>query len=343
MDLFKTLSELCLSHGVSGEEVSAAKTAGRLLSDFSEEVSYDRLGNVLGIIKCDNPQAKTLLLDAHIDEIGLIVTGYAGGGFLRFSSIGGVDFRILPSSRVTVMGKKPILGIITSLPVHILSEEEMDKPFKADELFIDTGLDEKLVKELVSIGTRVMFDSPLKKLSDDVVCGKSIDDRGGVAVILKALDNLKNEKLGCNIAVLFSTMEEVGTRGAKTAAFLINPDCAVCIDVGHAKTPDATDMRAYEFSGGPMIGTGPLLSAEITSELIDCVAKLDIKYQLEVMEGSTGTNAGAIAFAREGVPTGLISIPLKYMHTPSEVVSLSDIESCAALLSSFILKYGQEV
>lgn len=335
LDICDALRRLCLTPGVSGFEGPAAKEAAKLLEPFCGEIGTDALGNIRGVRRCGREGAERLLLDAHIDEVGLIVTGHEKGGFLSFIAVGGVDERVLPASEVTVLAGEPLFGVIGCLPPHVQTREEAEKPVSKSDLFIDTGLPAETAKSFVPVGTPVCLNSRFIKMGGAVSC-KAFDDRACVAVILRTLEIIADKDVFVDIIVQISVQEEVGTRGAQIGAYSVFPDRAVAVDVGHAETPDAS-KDVFELGGGVMIGVGPSLCREMTDRLRDIAAEKGIRHQLEVMGGGSGTNAWPMQISRAGVKTALLSLPLRYMHTPCETVSLEDIESAAALLAEYIL------
>lgn len=340
MDIFKTIEKLCSSPAVSGMEQVAARRAARLLGEYTDEVSIDNLGNVIGIRKCGKKGAKCLLLDAHIDEIGFIVSGYKNN-FLTFETVGGVDVRMLPAREVIVLTDTPYRGVITCLPPHIQTLEEMNKSIPKDKLYIDVGLSDPRGK--IPVGTPVIYSADCVKLQNKFISGRALDDRAGFTSLLLALDMLKAKHLNIDIAVMGSVQEEVGCRGAKVGAYSVNPDYAIAVDVTHGTTPDAGKPRTFDLGSGVAIGLGPNINRSISDALIKAAKDKKIPHTLEVMEGETGTNAWPIQVAREGIPTGLLSIPLRYMHTPFETLCEKDVRATSRLLSEFILNLSAEV
>jgi endoglucanase len=272
------------------------------------------------------------LLDAHIDEVGLIVTGYEDG-FLRFSAIGGVDARMLPASEIKVLTEPPLVGIIGVLPPHLLKGEDAEKTIKTDDLYIDIGLSQDEAKKAVPVGTPAVYNTGARVFGDGLICGKGLDDRACVAAILRALELVKDETLDIDVYFLGSVQEELGTRGAKAGAFAVNPDWCVAVDVDYASSPDAREHWLKELGGGVVISKGPILNKRLTELPIRLAEEKGIKYQLGVEAGDTGTNARVIQLTREGVATALLDIPLRYMHSPVEVVSIEDAEATAQLLA----------
>lgn len=334
MDIKQLLLEFSALTGVAGQEDEAADFGAELLSAYGS-VSRSPVGSVLCQVRAPQPGEPHLLLDAHMDEVGGIVTYIEEDGFLRMAGCGGIDRRILMASPVVVHGRKgSIPGIICSTPPHLSSGQEK-KNAKVEEVAIDIGCTKRQAEKLVSPGDRITFYSPSRMLLGDLCCGKALDDRAGCIAILYALELLKDKALSCGLTAVFSTMEEVGGQGAKTAAYQVEPTHAIAIDVSFAHTPDAPPARCGKMGKGPMVGFAPILSASISQELCAIAKKEEIPYQTEVMSGKTGTNADPIAVSRSGVLTGLVSIPQKYMHTPIETVSIADVEQTGRLLAAY--------
>lgn len=326
------LKELCCAMGVNGTD-DAANVLREKLAAYVPTVHTDALGSVWGIRPAAVPDAPTLLLEAHMDEIGLIVTDITEKGFLRVSSCGGVDERVLATQRVCVLCDPPISGVFCSTPPHLSSGEE--KLLTAEERGIDVGLTAEEVKARIPVGTRVAFAPRFDHLLGDRVCSKALDDRAGCAAILKTLALLEGKSLPVHVAVLFCTQEELGIRASAPAAFRLQPDAAIAVDVSFAHAPDTARHECGVLGEGVMLGISPILDEAMTTQLRELATEHEIPLQFEVMSGKTGTDADKISLARDGVPTALLSIPLRYMHTPNEVASLGDIEAVAALMAAF--------
>ena len=335
------LEALCPLPGPSGFEAPVAQKAAELLAPFVDEVKRDRMGNVLGVRRCGRPGAKTILLDAHLDEIGLITLGMEQG-YLRFRTIGGVDPRVLPNSVVTLLTDPPLTGVVACLPPHVLGPEEASKAVPVPELWIDTGLSAEQAAEKIPFGTPAVFACGCSPLGAEQMCGKAMDDRACFAALLYAAQLLQEQKLDVDVCFLGSTREEVNYGGAITAVYSAAPHCCIAVDVTHGRTPDGPKGRTFELGKGPAIGVGPNMTRWITEGLTQQAKALELPVQLEVMEGATGTNAWPMQVSREGVPTGLVSIPLKYMHSPMETVDLADLEAAARLLCAFVESLGEE-
>lgn len=333
MDLKEILGGLVNISGVSGEEHFASNQVCKLLSEYLE-CEVDSFGNVYGKPKSFDENKKTIMLDAHIDEIGMIVTYITDDGFLKVSNCGGLDARLLLAQQVEVMcSTGSIKGVVTSTPPHL--EKDNSKVPEVGDIFIDIGMSKERAQELVQLGDRVYIKNQLTAMQGDVITSHALDDRSGVAAILCALDLLKDKSTKYNISVLFSAQEETGDRGAKIGAYNIAPDMAIAVDVSFALTSGESPEDCGKMLGGPMIGIAPSLSRQMSDELIDTAKAEGIPYQIEVMNGKTGTNADEIGVSRGGVKTCTVSIPLKYMHTPVETISLLDVENTAKLIAKF--------
>ncbi len=333
------IEKLCNVEGVSGFEKEASLVAKELIEAYVDDVHVDAFGNVIGIKKSKNKNAKTIMLDAHIDQIGFMVTNITDEGFLKFTSVGGIDPRMLLSIDVFVHGKQKVRGVISCLPPH-LNTASNNVP-AIQEMAIDIGFCKEKAQEIAPVGTIVTFAEEVYSISSSTITGKCLDDRAGVASIIHALELLKDENVDLNVVTCFSTNEEVHGTGAIIKTYEIKPDFAIAVDVTHAKTPDAPANRTFEM-GKLCIALGPNLHPKLSKDLIKTCKANDIPHQIEVCEGHTGTNAWYIQVSRSGVPVSLISFPLKYMHTPIETVKISDITNTGKLIAEYIKDYREE-
>lgn len=327
------LKRVCTPAGVSGAEEPACEAALALLKEYIPNAAMDSFGCVSGFLGDRENGKATLLLEAHIDEIGFVVTYIDEKGFIKAANCGGTDNRLYAAQTVTIHGKAPIKGVIATLPPHVAAENK--KPMKTEDMVIDTGYSAENLKKIISLGDRITIDGEFSALGEKRVSGKALDDRSGVAAILYALSLLKNKETAFNIAVLFASQEEVGSRGAIIGAYRAEAEYALATDVSFAYTSDAPKEKCGKMGKGAMIGISPSLSKSVTKRLFALADELKIPYQTEVMGGGTGTDADDIASSRGGVKTGLISIPLKYMHTPVEVVETADVETVGQLMAAF--------
>ena len=336
MTIKETTRELCALSGPSGFEEAVARRAKELLEPLVDEITADSMGNVLALRRCGKPGARQLLLDAHLDEVGFIVTEVAEG-FLKFSALGGLDERTLPGREVRVLAPEgPLYGVVACLPPHVLTAEQKEQAVEIKNLFIDLGLSQAEAEKRVPIGTPGVFEGPMFDLQGDNFVSKALDDRICAAVVLQVLENLKGEELPCDLAVMFSAQEEVGLRGAAPGAFRLAPDWCIAVDVTHARTPDAPKGETFEAGKGCTVGVGPNANRAMTKAIMDVAKEQEIPYSVEVMPRSSGTNGWAIQITRQGVATAIVSVPVKYMHSPVEAASLADAEAAADLITAFI-------
>lgn len=340
MELKELTKQLCCASGPSGFEGPVYEIIREFLSPIADEITTDPLGNLMATKYCGQQGAKKLLLNAHMDEIGFIVTG-AQDGFLSFSTLGGVDPRMMPACEVKVLTDPPLFGVIDTLPPHILEPGAADKAFDVNKLRIDIGMTQEQAEKVVPAGTPAVYAVGCEEIGKNCLCGKALDDRSCVAVILKAFEQLVQRDLNVDLCCLISTQEEVGHRGAFVGAWQTNPDAAIVVDVTHGKTPDAAEVHT-ECGKGVVVEYGPNMNRAMTDTLAFLAEECDIPFQRGVSPGgNSGTDAHAIQISRQGVATALLSLPLKYMHTPSEMVHIDDMESIVRLICEFINRGGE--
>lgn len=320
MELKKLLTGLS-----NGAFIGNIDTVKPIVDEFlGLETKKDKNNNLYAFK--DNGKQKTLLLEAHIDEIGFIITDIVDG-FLRVEAVGGIDARILSGQPVKFFGKNAeIKGVFCSTPPHLKGKEE--KSFDIKNMAVDTGL--KDAKEYLSLGDFGVFDVAALPLKEDRLTGKALDNRAGVAAVLTAF---KNAKANYNLALMLSSGEELGCRGAIPGAFKIAPDFAVAVDVSFGETPGVPEYKTAKLGSGAMVGISPILSEEVTNKLLQLSNN---NGTTEIMGGRTGTNSDVISISKNGVKTGLVSIPLKNMHTPVEVIDVKDVKAVADLLIEFL-------
>ncbi len=343
MQLKDLILDLCELSAPSGFEERAFERIKELLAPYVDHVKTDPMENLIAVKRCGMDNAKKLMLDAHMDEIGMVVTDIDKSGFLRFGNLGGIDPRMLPAREVKVLTEPPLRGIIDTMPPHTMTSEDMDKSIDTKKLFIDVGLSAERAKQLVPLGTPVVFVGGAECFGEHQICSKALDDRACVAIIIKVMETLAQKNLGLDVYCLISTQEELGMRGAITGTYSINPDFAVSLDVTHAATPDSKKGETMDMGKGAAIGVGPNLSRPLTAKLFDIAKERNINYQTEVMGGCTGTNGWVIQITRQGVPTALVSLPVKYMHSPVETMDVRDAEAIIELVTEFVVNLGKEV
>lgn len=332
MDLKKTVIALSEASGASGNEHIAAARAFEMLKEYCSDAEL-RNGNIIGSFGSFKENRPSLLLDAHIDQVGFIVTYITDEGFVKVGNLGGIDRRLLPAQPVTIHGRRDVKGVFCSVPPHLSGSSEGVPSI--DEMAIDTGMSKDELEKIVSLGDSVTFDVKCRELLGERITGQALDDRCGAAAILYALELLKDCETAYNITVLFSAQEELGERGAKIGAYEINPDIAIAVDVSFAYSVGEKESKCGYLAKGPMIGISPSLSREISEKLVSAAEKSDIPYQIEVMNGLTSTNADRFSVNREGAKACTLSIPLRYMHTPVEVIDLKDVRLTGRLIAEF--------
>ncbi|MEN4017817.1 MAG: M42 family metallopeptidase [Methanobacterium sp.] len=336
------LKKLSNAPGVSGFEEEIRKIITDELKDHVDEIEADNMGNIIAVKKGKN--GKKIMLAAHMDEIGLMVRFIDKNGFIKFSKIGGINDQMLLNQEVIIHSKKgKILGVIGAKPPHRMKPAEKKKVLEYENMFIDIGASNREeAEELISIGDPVTIKHEFSNLRGNLVTGKAFDNRVGCYVLVEAM---KRAKTSATIYGVGTVQEEVGLKGAKTSAFKINPDMAIALDVticGDHPGIKFEDAPA-KINKGPAIiltdasGRGTITHPMVKKLLIESAIEEEIPYQLEVSEGGT-TDATAIHLTREGIPTGVLSVPTRYIHTPVEVASLEDIENTIKLLIAAIEK-----
>ena len=342
MDNSEILQNLSETNGVSGYEQNITSQVANIFSEYSDEIKYDNLGNLIARKKGTGEENIKVMFAAHMDEIGLMVTKIEEEGFLRFTAVGGVDQRTLVGQEVIVLGTEELQGIIGAKPPHVQSSKERQKAYKMDDMYIDLGLEAEQVKEKVRVGDVITVKRQFEELKNNRVTGKALDDRAGILVMLTALQELKHVDHKVDLYTVATVQEEVGVRGATTSTYGIVPDIGVAIDVCHGIMPGVSSEDAAKLGAGTAIGFGPHVHPNLFSKLKDIAEEQEIKYQIEPSHTPRGTDAFAIQVTRAGIPTALLSIPLRYMHTSVETISMKDIRRSGKLLARFIRELNVE-
>jgi endoglucanase len=337
LDIVRFLQDICALPGISGYEHHVAAIVKAAFCRYSDEVRQDRMGNTVFYRKGNGEGKKPrILLAAHLDEIGLIVTKIAGGGFLYFAPIGGIDSRAIIGQEVTVFGKEQLPGVIGAKPPHLTDANEKDQAHKMDDLYIDLALPEERVRKLVSPGDLAMIRREAILLAGSSLAAKALDDRAGVAVLLCCLYELERLQHAADVFAVATVQEEVGVRGATVATYGVVPDIGIAVDVTHGEMPGVPEHEVSYLGKGPAITFGPNIHPKVAERLVSLAKEYRIPYQREVAPGPTGTDARAIQVTRGGIATGLVSIPLRYMHTSVELLDTDDIKQAGRLLAHFI-------
>jgi putative aminopeptidase FrvX len=336
MELTDFLQKATEIDGVSGSEMNVSNFIAEVFAPFLDDTRRDNLGNLILMKKGLEKGAPRLLLCAHMDEIGLMVTRLEEHGFLRFTAIGGFDQRTLPGQEVTIYGQQPVPGIIGFKAAHLLKEEQKGKSIKMEDLLIDCGLPTAKMRQLIKPGDTVALKRRFLTLQGSCRSGKALDNRAGVAVLWQCLKELTRLHHAADVFLVATVQEEVGVRGAVTSTYHLVPDLGIAIDVCHGDFPGAAAHEVSQLGQGPAITRGPNIHPHIAEKLLRLAADYHLPHQQDVSPGPTGTDARAIQISLEGVPTGLLSIPLRYMHTSVELVDLEDIKVGGRLLAYFI-------
>lgn len=322
--------KLCEAPGPSGRECAAYAAAKELLSPMGE-VKRTPLGSLLCCVNEGKEGAPHLLLEAHLDQIGFIVTRVEEG-FLRFSKIGGIDARWLPATPVVIHAAGDYPGIITSVPPH-LAGDGSDHSIKIENLLIDTGFTAETAAKLFAPGDIVTFAAKPVELLNKRLAGPALDDRIGCAAVIAAAEEIAAEKPDCRVTVLLSSMEEVGGQGAETGGFTSQPDYAIAVDVSFGDGFGCAPEKTSPLGGGTMLGYAPTLNRDFTLKLKKLAEENNIPLQHEPMGGRTGTDADELATAGRGIKMALLSIPLRSMHTVAEIIDPEDAANTARLMA----------
>lgn len=346
MDIYKTLQTLTETAGPSGMEASIAQAVRAAWEPYVDEITVDHMGNLLAVKRAQAPDATSepsrLLIAAHMDEIALMVAdidaypdGEQGQGFLRVTNVGGVDIRHLYGQTVTVHGRRELRGIVGALPPHMLPSDRQGKCYNYDELLVDVGLPLNELRETVSVGDFISFHQPLRKLLNERAAGKALDNRASVAAVAVALEYLGDRLHEWDVVAVATTQEETRLLGAFTTAYAQRPDAAVAVDVTFGKGPGAHEAGTFELDKGPALGLGPNVHPGLYKKLKEAADALEMTVHTDPHTRASGTDAFGLQIARDGVPTGLIGIPLRYMHTMVETLALNDVERAGRLLGEF--------
>lgn len=350
MDLFKVLQTLTETPGPSGFESDIAAVVQEMWHPLVDEMTVDRLGSLIAIkkgrgdLKSDGERRPRILLAAHMDEIGLMVRqviDFHGSGFLRVNPLGGVDIRHLYGQQVVIHGHdgqtaRNIRGILGAPPNHLLPADQTGKPYSFDNLVVDPGMSYDQLQEVISVGDAVSFYQPLQQLAGKRVSGKALDNRCSVAAVTQCLEQLQYRPHDWDVIALASCQEETRLLGAATVAHQYQPDIAIAIDVTFGQGPGANDDRAFKVGGGPVISFSPDTHQGIQKGLEQAAAHLEMSTQSEYAAYPGGTDAYAMQIAAEGIPTGIVGIALRYMHTMVESISIKDVTRVGRLLAAYV-------
>ncbi|MFN8379505.1 MAG: M20/M25/M40 family metallo-hydrolase [Anaerolineae bacterium] len=336
-DVKAHLRTLVEAHGPPGHEDAIRDLLRKEWAPLVDSLEQDRLGSLIGIKRATRPSdsPRRIMLAAHMDEIALMVSGLLDG-FILVNRVGGIDARVLPAQPVLVHGRQPLPGIVAAKPPHLLTAAARSKYTPVDELLIDVGLPPEEVHSLVRVGDLVTLDVPMLDLLGTKVAGKAMDDRACVAAVTHCLHELQGMHHDWDVLAVATVQEERGLMGAKTAANRVAPDIAIALDVCFAPQPGVDSDATCEMGGGPGFGVGPNFHPKLLERIRETARQHEIKLQDDILPGNSGTDAWAIQVALEGVPTALLEVPLRSMHSPVETVDVRDIERTGRLMAHFI-------
>ena len=341
------LTELLKAKSPSGAEGQAQAVYDRFVQPHADAYANDALGNRLATL---HPKGgPTVMFSGHMDELGLIVTFVNKDGFIYFDTIGGHDRSIISGRRVIIQtAQGPVKGVTGKRAIHLMDEGDRKKVPEIHEIWIDIGAKTKAeALRRVTIGDVATYDHEFELITGSIGTARAFDNKVGAYVVGETLVRLAKAKakLHARIVSVATTQEEIGVRGATTSAFAVDPHVALAVDVGHATDHPDCDQRKYgetKLGAGPIICRGPNINPKVFTRLLAVAKKAKIPHQLDADPRPTGTDARAIQMARGGVACGLVSIPLRYMHTPSEVVDLQDVENCVKLFVEFAKSIGKD-
>ncbi len=332
------LDDLLATPGVSGYEQSVQNVVRDYVEDFATGVETDMHGNL--IVGCNTASETRIMFAGHCDQIGLIISQIDENGYLYTQTVGGWDPQQLVGQRVTIWTKQgPVPGVIARKPIHLLDETERKQVVKAKDLWIDIGCAKKdEADQIVQIGDSVTFKLGITDLINGRVTAPAMDNRSGVWVVIEALRRASERNLTAALFAVSTVQEEIGLRGAKTAAFSVDPQIGIAVDVTHATDCPTVDQRQQgeiNLGKGPVIVRGPNINSAVCQQLIEISSQREIPYQLAALGRAAPNDSNALQITRGGVATGLVSIPNRYMHSAVETISLSDIDYAADLLAEF--------
>jgi len=333
---YKFLRKLIELPGLSGHESTIREAIAETWRPLVSELSISRIGSLHGKKTGSGEEIRpSILIATHMDAIGLMVNRVVDG-FLYTSKIGGIDTRVLPGQPVMIHGRENIPGIIAQPHDSLLPETATSKPVELEYLVVDTGLPAKRIDQLVRVGDLVSFAHPPLDLGQEILAGHSLDNRASVAALTICLEELQTRTHSWDVWAVATVQEEVTLAGAATSAFAINPQIAIAVDVTFASSPGDNSHKTFGLGKGPVLGFGPNIHAGMHKAVKETASRIEMETQLEVMPAHSGTDAILMQVTSAGIPTMVISIPLRYMHTPVEMVSFKDVQRVGRLLAEFI-------
>ena len=335
MDLKAHLKQLCELHGPSGYEAPIRRALSETWQPLVDSLEVGSLGSLVGIKHGTGTEPRRrIMLCAHMDEIGMVVRAHEQG-YLRVSRMGGIDFRLLPGMPVLVHGRQTLSGVVGVPPFHTLKEDHRKHYAPITDLVVDVGLPADQVAQLVRVGDIVTMDAPMIDLQNDRVAGKAVDDRACVAAVTACLDALQSRRHVWDVLAVASVQEEVGGFGALTEAYRLNPDLAIALDVTFGIQPGISD-DAFKVGEGPAISMGANFHPALHEAILAAAKRIEATLHLDFIPANSGTDGWEIQISRDGIPTALLNIPIRNMHSTVETVAIQDIARTGRILAEFI-------
>lgn len=336
------LQELIRIPGLSGREYPLSAYLQKVWEPLLDQLDINPLGSLQGLIRGEGPDPRpSVLFAGHMDAIGLMVSGITGD-FLRVSPVGGIDARVLPGQEVIVHGVRKWPGILNLPPKSLLPASASKNTVEVKYLLVDVGLPHEELKEAVNIGDGVTFRGESFILGEGFLAGPSLDNRSSIAALTSLLYALQSRSFSWDVWVVATSQEEENMSGALTSAYAIAPDVAVAVDVTFATGPGAPDHKSFPLAQGITLGWGPSTHPALYQQFERVAEQEEIPVTLEPLPARSGTDADVIQISGAGVPTMLLSIPLRYMHTPVEMVAIQSIQHVAKLAKRWIESLGPE-
>ncbi|QZY55584.1 M42 family metallopeptidase [Crassaminicella profunda] len=342
MDIKQILKEMIENPSVSGFEYTMGSIIETYLKELTDDIKKDKLGNLISYKKGNAKNPIKIMLAAHMDEIGLMVKDIDKNGFIKVTNIGGVDQRTLLAQEVMIHGKEDVFGVVATKAPHLQTIEDRKGAIGIEDLLIDIGMTKEAAEKVVCIGDAITIHRKMIPLLGSRVAGKALDDKAGIAAMIECFRELKKINHACDIYGVATVQEEVGTRGAMVSTFGVSPHIGIAIDVGFGKTPELSKDDTIELGKGPGITLGGNIHPKIHKRLKEIAKEYNIPFQIELSPGNSGTDAQSMQITQCGIATGVLSIPLRYMHTSVETIDLDDIKNTGRLLAYFIASLDDE-
>lgn len=343
MEISETLELLCKTPSISGREKGLSELVQSFFLKYCDSAYIDKFHNCIGIKNGNGKERKKVMITAHMDEIGFLVKSIDDNGFVKLAAIGGIDSKVLLAKEVIIHGREDLFGVIGAKPPHLLKADETSKSVKLEDLSVDTGIKKDKLSKLVNIGDEATFRPIIRKHRNDKISGNGIDNKAGVLSLILIMEELENLNHYHDIVFVATAQEELNLAGVINATYNIRPDAAIVIDACHGDMADVSKDETYPLGKGPAIGIGPNLHRKLTNTLKNFAGEESIPYQIDIEPGDTGTEAWATQVSRNGIPTLLISIPVKYMHTQVEMVSEKDIKHTGRLTARFLSSLKEDL